>query len=216
MAERTILSHVAYDRFKERLFSEDVRPGQFVSQRELVGLTGIPLAPMREALQKLEIEGLVHIVPQRSIQVAEANLKLIRNTFQLRMIVEKEAARRFAETASDAAIEEQLNAHLGIVERSRHKIDQAVLDEAQEVDRAMHDAMVETLDNELLSNIHRVNSDRIRLIRLDHGLVTPSSIAHVMREHLAVIEACRARDETAAAEAMEAHVSTALRRAMGL
>ncbi len=216
MTQRVKLSHVAYDRFKERLFSADVRPGQFVSQRELVGLTGVPLAPMREALQRLETEGLVHIVPQRGVQVAEANLKLIRNTFHLRMMVEKEAARRFAESASDVAIAEQIKAHRDIVERSQGDIDQLLLDEAQRVDRAMHDAMVETLDNDLISSIHRVNMDRIRLIRLDHGLVTPSSVGHVMREHLAVLTACEARDESAAAEAMEAHVSTALRRAMGL
>ena len=214
MAERTKLSHVAYDRFKERLFSSDVRPGQFVSQRELVGLTGVPLAPVREALLKLETEGLVHIVPQRGVQVAEANLKLIRNTFHLRMIVEKEATRRYAEHAPSSQIDQQIDAHQDILNRHAHHIDDQLISDWQEVDMRLHHEMVEFLGNDLLIDIHRVNMDRIRLIRLDQ--ITPSSLESSMQQHLAVLEACKRRDLDAAEQAIDLHVSVALRHAMGL
>ncbi len=214
MAERTKLSHVAYDRFKERLFSADVRPGQFVSQRELVGLTGVPLAPVREALLKLETEGLVHIVPQRGVQVAEANLKLIRNTFHLRMIVEKEAARRYAEQAPADQIQELIDAHEDILARHADGVDGELIADWQRVDYRLHHRMVEFLGNDLLIDIHRVNMDRIRLIRLDQ--VAPSSLESSMQEHLAVLRACEQRDPDAAEKAIDLHVSIALRHAMGL
>ena len=210
------LSEVAYNKFKEHLFAREVRPGQFVSQRELVKLTGIPLGPMREALQRLDGEGLVQIIPRRGIRVTEANLKLIRDTFHLRSIIEKEAARKFAECALAAEIQELEDAHVDIVERVEAGITDRLLKEAQEVDRHMHHTMVEALENEIISQIHSINTDRIKLIRLDHGLLTPSTLVQAMEEHLAVIRACKRRDDKGAEHAMEVHLSTALRRAMGL
>jgi len=214
------LSESAYLKFKEHLFVGDVRPGQFVSQRELVKLTGIPLGPVREALQRLEVEGLVQIVPQRGIQVIEASLRLIRDTYQLRMFVEKEAAAKYADNASDSEICALEHAHRDVVTRAEKKgLTEALLKEAQDVDWSLHDTIVEALGNAIILKIHRINNDRIKLIRLAHGkltLLTPGSFTHAMGEHLAVIEAFKRHDPAAAAAAMEHHLSTAMRRALGL
>jgi DNA-binding GntR family transcriptional regulator len=211
------LSELAYRKFKERLLARDVRPGQFVSQRELVELTGATLAPMREALLRLEREGLVNVVPQRGIQVVEASLKLIRDALRLRMMIEKEAVRHLCDAGPLKAIEDLARRHEAIRRRMDETgIDAALLLEAEGLDRELHDTIVAALDNELVSEIHRVNADRIRLTRLDHGLLTPSNLPLAVTEHLAVLAACRRRDADAAAEALEAHLTTAMRRAMGV
>ncbi len=210
------LSELAYSQFKQLVFARDLRPGQFVSQRELVKLTGVTLGPMREALQRLQVEGLVQVIPQRGIKVADANPKLIRDAFNLRIVIEREAARTFAATASDGEFRGLDEAHQAIVDRARAGIDDALLDDAQRVDRGMHDSIVERLDNALIWSIHQINSDRIRLIRLDHGLLTQDNLLKAMEEHLAVIAAWRRRDAAAAATALETHLATAMRRAMGL
>lgn len=217
MPDRVKLSQVAYQRFKERLFANDMRPGQFVSQRELAALTGVPLGPMREALQKLESVGLVRIIPQRGIRVADANLKMIRDTFHLRLMIEKEAVARFVDGAPDAAIDELETAHREILAQARAgRPDDALIAHAQSVDWHLHDTIVEHTGNEILFDIHTVNSDRIRLIRLDRGLLRPTFLATSIEEHLAVIEACKRRDEAAAVHAIELHIAMAMRRAMGL
>ncbi|MEQ8968083.1 MAG: GntR family transcriptional regulator [Azospirillaceae bacterium] len=210
------LSDRAYAAFKTQLFSGGLKPGQFVSQRELVELIGVPLGPTREAVQKLALEGFVQIVPQRGIQVAGATPKMIRDAFQLRVLVEKEAALQFAECASDAEIEDLAEAHRAVVAAAAERIDDGLLERAQATDRDMHDVMVRRLNNEFVWNIHCVNSDRIRLIRLDHGLLTPANLRSAMDEHLAILDACARRDAAAAAYAMEVHLSTAMRRAMGV
>ena len=210
------LSERAYDAFIKLVHAKELRPGQFVSQRELVTLTGIPLGPMREALHKLEAEGLVELIPQRGIMIAEASPKRIRDAFALRILIEKEAARRFAEGATDSLVTSLEAKHRGVVQRARNGIDDALLEHAQAVDWGMHDALVATLDNDLVWGIHRTNSDRIRLIRLDSGRLTQANLMSAMEEHLTVIAACRRRDQEAAAAAIEAHLTTAMRRAMGL
>lgn len=214
------LSENAYRRFKEKLFSGDLRPGQFISQRELVHLIDVPLGPVREALQRLEVEGLVQIAPQRGIQIVEASLRYIRNTYQLRLIVEKEAAAKFAENATEAEIETLDNAHKAIIRRADSDgFSDEVLNEAQDVDWSLHDTLVTALGNDIITAIHVINNDRIRLIRLTHGkltLLTPASFGSAMKEHLSVIEACARHDPAAAAEAMERHIATAMQRALGL
>ena len=60
-----------YDQLKDRLFAGELRSGQFVSQRELTALLGATLNPVREALRKLEAEGLINVYAQRGIQIVE-------------------------------------------------------------------------------------------------------------------------------------------------
>ena len=55
----TNLSVIAYNRFKELLFSKMWKPGDYISQLELVEKTGIQISPIRDALHKLSAEGLV-------------------------------------------------------------------------------------------------------------------------------------------------------------
>ena len=101
----TKLRERAYDAFTEQLLRADIRPGQFVSQRELVALTGQPLGAIRELIPRLEAEGLIVTVPQRGLQILPVDINLIRNAFQFRLILEREAVAAFTQGASDAAIE---------------------------------------------------------------------------------------------------------------
>ena len=49
----------AYDSFTEHLLARNIRPGQFISQRELVEITGMPLGAIRELIPRLETDGLI-------------------------------------------------------------------------------------------------------------------------------------------------------------
>src|SRR5438128_6580011 len=94
----------AYERFQQQLMASRIRPGQFVSQRELVALTGLPLGAIRELVPRLEAEGLLTTIPQRGIQIAHIDLNLIREAFQFRLFMEKEAVALFTVSASDALL----------------------------------------------------------------------------------------------------------------
>jgi len=98
------LREKAYDSFTRHLLESAVRPGQFISQRELVELTGLPLGAIRELVPRLEAEGLIKTVPQRGMQVAHIDLTLIRDAYQFRLFLEKEAMALFVEAASPDTI----------------------------------------------------------------------------------------------------------------
>src|SRR5512147_2854055 len=75
----------AYASFQQQIVQANIRPGQFISQRELMQLLGMPLGAVRELIPRLEAEGLLHTVPQRGLQIAHVDLKLINNAFQFRL-----------------------------------------------------------------------------------------------------------------------------------
>ncbi len=207
----------AYESFQQQIVNANIRPGQFISQRELMQLLGMPLGAVRELIPRLEAEGLLKTVPQRGLQVAHVDLKLINNAFQLRRLLEREAALRFVTVVSDrdlAAIEQ---AHLGIVKRARKAaIDDNLLKDATTVDWGLHDLMIDTLGNELISEVYRINSLRVRLIKLEGSTLSPDVLIPAMEEHLWFIDALKRRDAQAVVERLSHHIESAHRRVLGL
>jgi DNA-binding GntR family transcriptional regulator len=210
------LREQAYESFQHRLMSLDLRPGQFVSQRELVALTGMPLGAIRELIPRLEADGLIVTVPQRGMQIAAVDLKLVRNAFQLRIILEKEAIATFTQKAREEEVARLADAHAAILAKSAAGITQALLEEAQSVDWAFHDTLIDALGNDIISAIYRVNSIKIRLIRLDRVLLSPESLMPALQEHGEVIAAIRSRDAAQAVATLERHLISARNRAMGV
>ncbi len=208
----------AYQGFTQQILSGSIRPGQFVSQRELMTLLDMPLGAVREMIPRLEAGGLVKTVPQRGLQIAHVDLKLIRNAFQLRAMIEREAVRLFVHSVSAAELDEIEAAHQDILRRARSagvdRPDADLLDDAQSVDWGLHDRMVDAMGNEILSEIYRVNSLRVRLITLEQSVITPARLIPAMEEHLRFISALQRRDEAAAIAGLEQHMDSARNRVL--
>ncbi|MET0346444.1 MAG: GntR family transcriptional regulator [Casimicrobiaceae bacterium] len=215
-ADAVRLRWQAYERFQQQIIASRIRPGQFVSQRELAALIDLPLGAIREVIPRLEAEGLLQTAPQRGLQIASVDVKLVRNAFQLRSMIEREAASQFSLTATDAELDALEASHRSVIERSEHGVTPALLDEAQAIDWGLHDRMVDALGNEIISNLYRVNSLRIRLIRLDRVMLDEQALGPAMTEHLALIAALRTRDPGHAIAAIDAHLMHARNRALGL
>lgn len=209
----------AYQGFTQQILSGGIHSGQFVSQRELMALLDMPLGAVRELIPRLEAGGLIKTVPQRGLQIAHVDLKLIRNAFQVRAMIEREAVRNFAHSASDAELEAIEASHRDILARasaleSASGSDPGLLDEAQAIDWGLHDRMVDALGNEIVSEIYRVNSLRVRLIRLEHSVISPARLIPAMQEHLRFIGALRQRDASQAVELLDQHINSARNRVM--
>lgn len=204
----------AYASFTERLLARDIRPGQFVTQRELVAMTGFPLGAIRELVPRLEAEGLIKTVPQRGMQVAHVDLNLIRNAFQFRLFLESQATALYTETASDEEIAIQRARHEAIVARAEVGGDAQLVEDAEDVDRLLHEAIIDHLDNDIVSQAFRVTWLKIRLIRQYETRIQNHIVVPVMRDHLKIIAAIESRDPAAATDAMSEHIGNARTRAM--
>ncbi|KAA0595156.1 DNA-binding GntR family transcriptional regulator [Azospirillum lipoferum] len=211
----------AYESFTQRLLADEIRPGQFISQRELVELTELPLGAIRELIPRLEAEGLVKTVPQRGMQVAHVDLNLIRDAFQFRLFLEREAVAVFAQEAPEATIGALLDDHERIIAacaeaESKGGVQPVLLKEAQDIDWALHLTIIDALGNAIISDAYRVNQIKIRLIKQAKTKLNTTVLVPTMREHLAIIHAIQARDPDRAKAAIGTHILSARDRAIGL
>ena len=215
------LREKAYASFTHHLLTRDLRPGQFFSQRELVELTGLPLGAIRELVPRLEAEGLIKIAPQRGMQVVHVDLNMIRDAFQFRLFLEREAVAIFTESASDSLLTRLRGEHDAIIadcEKAEKKggVTKDLVARAQQIDWDLHSTIIDSLDNAIITNAYRVNSIKIRLIRQEQTRLYDALVVPTMREHLGVIDAIATRKPDKAIAALGAHITNARNRAMGL
>jgi DNA-binding GntR family transcriptional regulator len=195
----------AYDSFTERLLSRDIRPGQFVSQRQLVEITGMPLGAIRELIPRLEAEGLITTVPQRGMKVAHVDLSL-----------ESQATALFARNASEEAVAALRASHEAIIRRAEAGERESLITDAEATDRTLHETIIDHLDNDIISKAFRVNWIKIKLIRQNETRLYSDLVIPVMGDHLKVIAALERRDADSAVQAMVAHITMSRNRAIDL
>jgi DNA-binding GntR family transcriptional regulator len=214
--EQITLREKAYESFTRHLLARDVRPGQFISQRQLVGLTGLTLGAIRELIPRLEAEGLIKTVPQRGLQIAHIDINLIREAFQFRILLEREAVALFTHSASDEAVQNLLKLHRDIAAELQEKGASAELEQrAQATDWGMHNAFVDAMGNSIISNAYRVNSIKMRLINQERFRID-GRVGPVMGEHLAVLEAIEKRNAQEAVQNLTAHINNARDRSLAI
>lgn len=208
------LRQVAYMKFRDSLFEQKLKPGQFISQRELCGLLDMPMGAIREALKRLEADGLIKLIAQRGVQIADLNLKFINEAFEFRGLVEAEAARRMARAPDRPALESLRIRTLAIIESAQKDPCGPCLEEGMQVDLDLHALLVGVFTNDLIKESYRLLEDKIRLIRLN-GKYTTQRLENAMREHLQIIDALLEGDEATAVSALSNHLNTSWRRSLG-
>ncbi len=210
------LSDLAYTRILENLFDRRLPAGAFVSQNDLVKLLGIPVAPIRDALRTLEVEGILTIHPRSGIQFVKPGLELTKSTYQFRTIVERAAVRTFAEFGDEDLIRELGDRHrAAAIALDRQGLAPEVIEEIEALESLLHNSIIEILRNPLIDTSYRRMHNYLRLVRLDRKLTVPLA-QRSNKEHLEIIDACARRDPDAAETALLAHFNAALQRHLGM
>jgi DNA-binding GntR family transcriptional regulator len=210
------MSDLAYSRVLQILFERRLPAGAYVSQKELVEMTGVPIAPLRDALRVLEAEGILTIHPRSGIEFIKPGLELTRATYQFRGIIESSAVAAYAEVADDGEMAEVERRHLlAVAGIEANGLTPAMVDTLDVLEQLLHIGIVSSLQNPLIENSYRRLHNYVRLVRLDRKLTAPLALRS-LREHLAIIKACRNRSAADAVAALQVHFANALQRSMGL
>ena len=210
------LRQIAYKKFKEALFSGQIKPGDFLSQREIVERLDVPLGPVREALKSLEREGIATLLPKRGIRVIRIEKDDFAKAIDARKLVEGEAVQKFA-------VQGPLDVILNIEEKTRrfreefeqnihHGSD--IFGEKNRIDFLLHDTMISFLDNKFLTFAFQLATEHVRIFRLNFFEGERSFELPAIEEHLAIIEALKSRDPEAAREALFFHLDGTFKRAL--
>jgi DNA-binding GntR family transcriptional regulator len=205
-----------YEQLKDRLFTGQLRTGQFVSQRELADLLGATLNPVREAIRKLEAEGLINVYAQRGIQIVEGDPKAINDAYNYRALLEVNALRHLIARAGDDVIGALVRSVENAVDALKQSPDdrdvrRLVLD----CDYQFHKDLIDFQDNAIISKHYSLNAARLRLFRTSLG--EPLERLEIAAgEHLTVLEACVARDEALAVQRLSDHIEVSREHTLGV
>lgn len=197
------LGDEVYSAIFARIMSLDIAPGTRISVDAVARQLGVSQTPIREALTRLEAEGLVvktHLVGYSAApQLSPAQLN---DLYELRLLLEPFTARRCAQVMPERAIAHlaELCAEMATLSRSQGLDAYA---QFAQLDMAFHDQLAASAGNglvvEALSRLHT----HVHLFRLVFDArATDSALA----EHAALLDALGARDPDAAEAAMRHHI----------
>jgi len=206
----------AYVDIKGALLRGDFSAGQMLSLRELSERFDCPIAAVRDAVIRLECDRLLRVHPQRGIQVMEVDLDFVREAYQLRLMIELEGARRVIDEPDVAAIEALERRTQACLEELAGSPDAAALERAAQVDWAMHQLIVGAMRSKLVADIYRQNRERQRLIGRAYAFHPAKYASAALSEHVAILAALKARDRERTAQLLEAHITSAMRRQIGV
>lgn len=209
------LRQAAYAQIEELLNTAQLAPGEIVTQRALVERTGAGLAAIREAIPRLEAEGLLKTLPNRGLMVPSVDVRFVREAYRLRSIIEASAVPDAIHNLPKARIEEWIAEHEPLQSLDTGDVDDALSQRFQHLDWTLHQAIVHAMNNGLIDNVHRVNAIKIRMAAQLRIQVTPQNIARVAREHLDFLHPMLAGDEAQARSALCRHIDNSLRLALG-
>ena len=214
---RPVLRDAAYQQFMEHMFRGNLRPGRLISQRELCELTGSPISAVREALKRLEAEGVITLIPQRGVLVREISATDLQEAYELRAIIELHAVRLYAAACRMEDVQEmrRVTQHAIELQASGAKDVGATFRARMAADEMLHAAIIGSMNNSMAQATFDKVVKTIRLARLG---VFPrfAAQAPALREHLLILEALAKRDGDAAVEALRNHLDQARMRALGL
>ncbi|CAG1009139.1 HTH-type transcriptional repressor RspR [Burkholderiales bacterium] len=209
-ARPRLKSDEAFARLKGLLLDGALRAGAFVTQQALVERMRMPMAPVREAVKRAAAEGLVDVLPQRGVRVMEATTQSILDGFGLRLLVDREGARKHARRGPGPELARLKRLHETILAECRRGITDEAIRRGYEADWALHDALASAVDNALVAGIYARNRERLTILQRTRPML-PDRVVPSLVEHLAILAAIESRDPERADAAVAAHARQTLR-----
>lgn len=200
------LQDLAYDQTRELIESRKLLPGKLYSESGLSKQLGISRTPIRRALQKIEQEGLVEILPQRGFYVYQFTDKDIYEIFQLRKLLEGFAIDCICSTGESLNLD-AIRSNIKSQEEAQRADD---FDKFILVNKKFHQEIVELTGNERLYKMYdnlRMSVDAVgRQILKKRGHWQQS-----VDEHKLILEALENRDYNKAKKALYSHFDSSER-----
>jgi len=201
--EAPSLTDQAASALRAEILACRLAPGSAISESFATEHLSLGRAPIRAALARLAEEGLVQALPRRGWAVSQITIRDIHEVFELRLMLEPEAARLVAARRIDAARLHRLDP---VVALGHRPADPASALGFLAANSAFHVAVAELAGNQRLARqIGRLHDESTRMLVL--GLSLRDRSGEMAHEHRSLIEALAAGDADAAADIMRGQIA---------
>lgn len=202
--DRESLLEIVYRQMRTAILNGVFRPGQVVRQESAAEQLGISRGPLREALARLEAEGLVVFMPRRGYAVVSLDRAEISEIFELRGMLEAKLA-RLAAQHHDAGTSAELEALDKVMTALAERSDAAARLRWFELNEQLHTLLIRSagcpLHARMLANVRALAEPYIRVETALTG-----DLAQAQREHSALVAAYAAGDGERLAALTRAHI----------
>lgn len=195
----------AYEYIKEEILALSVAPNARLNAIELASQLNLSRTPVREALTRLEQEGLAYRESGGGFRVHALTIKEIVDTYKVREALEVEAALEALPRLTD----EMLDEFESILRGSEEFLAPATYAKFILANRRFHAAIVSATGNAMLQQLMAPIADRVRLVGAMLMRSRAARQREVLEENLAILEALRTRDPKRIEQAVRAHVQLA-------
>ena len=199
MSAKESLKQKAYYDIKDKIITCAYAPGAMLNEEALREDLHVSRTPIRDALSRLEQEGLISILPKKGIVVSGLSINDINFIFEVRLLYEPYALLHYGPKIKDEVMQTFFESFsIPVYENSE--------EEYYALDDAFHVAVVEAIQNPyLLKTYDWIHNQNLRF-RVMTGEYVTARLEKTNEEHLKIVTACLKHDWALAAKEMEAHL----------
>ena len=201
MNEYLPLRDVVFNTLRKAILKGELKPGERLMEIALADRLGVSRTPVREAMRKLELEGLVVMIPRRGAQVANITEKDLNDVLEVRIALENLSI----EKACARMTEEQLAQLWDAAEEFEKTMAEGNLVKLAEADVSFHEVIYQSSDNRRLNQVLNNLREQIYRYRVEY-LKDEETRNLLVKEHKELYEAIRARDVKKAQEISFRHI----------
>lgn len=197
---QTLQNHV-YEYLHDQIVSGNIPPGQRIVEEKISQETGVSRSPIREAIRRLNSDGLVSVSPRGGVRVYRASFSDFKYLYECRLSLEPTAAYYAALRMND----KQRDCLSNVVDEMNLMVEKKDLEKLKSISSQFHSLIVEASENPYLVKMMNQLNSLISFYR-NAVLNIPLRIEEGAIEHQAIWQAIQTQDGKAAEELMRVHI----------
>lgn len=201
MDEYLPLRDVVFNTLRRAILKGELKPGERLMEIALADKLGVSRTPIREAIRKLELEGLVVMAPRKGAKVASITERDLNDVLEVRKGMEVLAISLACKRITGEELEK-----LEIIERDfQNLIESGNLTELAEMDVKFHDTIYQATNNQRL--VQLLNNLREQMYRYRMEYLKDIAVRRTLaEEHKAICQALRERNQQQAEKYVSIHI----------
>ena len=201
MDEYLPLRDVVFKTLRQGILTGELKPGERLMEIHLANKLGVSRTPIREAIRKLELEGLVTMIPRRGAEVAQITEKSMKDVLEVRKVLDNLSV----ELACDRITEEEKELLKNACVDFEEAVKTGDFGKIAKTDVAFHDIIVAATRNIRLSQMVNNLAEQMYRYRFEY-IKDSSQHARLVQEHEEICQGIINGDKEKALVAIEAHI----------
>lgn len=195
------LRDVVFNTLRQEILTGNLKPGERLMEIHLANKLGVSRTPIREAIRKLELEGLVIMIPRKGAEVAQISWKSLKDVLEVRSALDALAIELACERMEQNELELLYKACESFEDATKTKDTRQIA----EADVAFHDIIVLSTENKRLIQLVNNLSEQMYRYRFEY-IKDESQHEMLVQEHKEMYRCIQCKDKKAAADVVKKHI----------